>query len=144
MEYRPPDPSCNPYLAFAAMLMAGLDGVENKIDPGEPLDKDIYDLGPEELKKVPSMPGSLEESLAALGEGPRFPAERRCFQRGTARNLDRLQDEERSAGREHAAAPVRVRAVLRHLARVRDSFKVSQRRATILGSRRPRVFVYQT
>jgi len=66
VEYRPPDPSCNPYLAFAAMLMAGLDGVENKIDPGEPLDKDIYDLGPEEMKNVPSMPGSLEESLRAL------------------------------------------------------------------------------
>ena len=66
VEYRPPDPSCNPYLAFAAMLMAGLDGVENKIDPGEPLDKDIYDLGPEEMKAVPSMPGSLEESLRAL------------------------------------------------------------------------------
>src|SRR3970040_1365279 len=66
VEYRPPDPSCNPYLAFAAMMMAGLDGVENKIDPGEPLDKDIYDLGPEELKKVPSLPASLDESLRAL------------------------------------------------------------------------------
>ena len=66
VEYRPPDPSCNPYLAFAAMMMAGVDGVENKIDPGEPLDKDIYDLGPEEMKKVPSLPGSLEESLKAL------------------------------------------------------------------------------
>src|ERR1700722_1019870 len=66
VEFRPPDPSCNPYLAFAAMLMAGLDGVENKIDPGQPLDKDIYDLGPEELAKVPSMPGSLEEALDAL------------------------------------------------------------------------------
>ena len=65
VEFRPPDPSCNPYLAFAAMLMAGLDGVENKIDPGEPLDKDIYDLSPEELKKVPSMPASLEEALDA-------------------------------------------------------------------------------
>ncbi len=49
VEFRPPDPSCNPYLAFSAMLMAGLDGIENKIDPGQPLDKDIYDLGPEEL-----------------------------------------------------------------------------------------------
>ncbi len=66
VEFRPPDPSCNPYLAFAAMMMAGLDGVENKIDPGEPLDKDIYDLGPEDLKKVPSLPASLEESLKAL------------------------------------------------------------------------------
>ena len=66
VEFRPPDPSCNPYLAFAAMLMAGLDGVENKIDPGQPLDKDIYDLGPEELAQVPSMPGSLEDALDAL------------------------------------------------------------------------------
>ena len=66
MEFRPPDPSCNPYMAFAAMMMAGLDGVENKIDPGQPLDKDIYDLGPEELAKVPSMPGSLEDALDAL------------------------------------------------------------------------------
>src|SRR5215475_8243315 len=66
IEFRPPDPSCNPYLAFAAMMMAGLDGIQNKIDPGQPLDKDIYDLPPEELKNVPSLPGSLEESLSAL------------------------------------------------------------------------------
>jgi glutamine synthetase len=66
VEYRTPDPSCNPYLAFSALLLAGLDGVINKIDPGEPLDKDIYDLSPEELKKVPSAPGSLDEALAAL------------------------------------------------------------------------------
>src|SRR5690242_7942892 len=66
IEFRPPDPSCNPYLAFAAMLMAGIDGIENKLDPGEPLDKDIYDLGPEELAKVPSMPGSLDAALDAL------------------------------------------------------------------------------
>ena len=72
IEFRPPDPSCNPYLAFAAMLMAGLDGVENKLDPGEPLDKDIYDLGPEEIKKVPSLPGSLEESLKALEKDHEF------------------------------------------------------------------------
>jgi glutamine synthetase len=66
LEFRPPDPSCNPYLAFSAMMMAGLDGVQNRIHPGEPLDKDIYDLAPEELKDVPSLPGSLDESLAAL------------------------------------------------------------------------------
>ncbi len=66
IEYRTPDPSCNPYLAFAAMLMAGLDGIINKIDPGEPLDKNIYDMPPEELKNVPSAPASLEEALAAL------------------------------------------------------------------------------
>jgi glutamine synthetase len=66
IEVRFPDPSSNPYLAFAAMLMAGLDGIENKIDPGDPLDKDIYELGPEELKDVPSVPGSLEDALLAL------------------------------------------------------------------------------
>lgn len=65
-ELRFPDPSCNGYMAFAAMLMAGLDGIENKIDPGEPLDKDIYALGPEELAAVPQVPGSLDEALNAL------------------------------------------------------------------------------
>jgi glutamine synthetase len=72
VEFRPPDPSCNPYLAFAAMLLAGLDGVANKTHPGEPLDKDIYDLSPEELKNVPSMPGSLEEALNCLEEDHDF------------------------------------------------------------------------
>ena len=72
VEFSPPDPACNPYLAFAAMLMAGLDGVMNKVDPGEPLDKDIYDLSPEELKKVPSMPASLEEALEALEQDHGF------------------------------------------------------------------------
>jgi glutamine synthetase len=66
VEFRPPDPSANPYLAFAAMTMAGLDGILNKIDPGEPLDKDIYDLSPEEMSHVPSMPASLEEALDCL------------------------------------------------------------------------------
>ncbi|MBI5026351.1 MAG: type I glutamate--ammonia ligase [Nitrospirae bacterium] len=66
IEVRFPDPSCNPYLCFAAMLMAGLDGIENKIHPGDPLDKDIYELGPEELAAVPSMPASLEEALNNL------------------------------------------------------------------------------
>jgi glutamine synthetase len=71
-EFRPPDPSANPYLAFAAMLMAGIDGVLNKIDPGEPLDKDIYDLSPEEMKNVPSMPASLEEALDCMEEDHAF------------------------------------------------------------------------
>ncbi len=66
LEFRTPDPSCNGYLAFAAMLMAGLDGIQNKINPGEPLDKDIYALSPEELANVPTTPASLEESLKAL------------------------------------------------------------------------------
>ena len=72
IEFRPPDPSCNPYLAFAAIMMAGLDGVQNKIDPGEPLDKDIYDLPPEELKNVPSLPYNLEGSLNALENDHEF------------------------------------------------------------------------
>jgi len=72
LEFRPPDPSCNPYLAFAAMMMAGLDGIENKINPGNPLDKDIYDLEPEELKQVPSLPGSLDEALRALEDDHKF------------------------------------------------------------------------
>ncbi len=66
IEVRFPDPSCNGYLAFAAMLMAGLDGIENKIDPGEPMDKDLYELPPEELKDIPKMPGTLEEAMDAL------------------------------------------------------------------------------
>ncbi|MGH8568580.1 MAG: glutamine synthetase, partial [Gammaproteobacteria bacterium] len=72
IEVRFPDPSCNPYLAFAAMLMAGLDGIQNKIDPGEPLDKNLYDLPPEELAKVPSCPASLEASLHALEKDHEF------------------------------------------------------------------------
>ncbi len=66
LEFRCPDPSCNPYLAFSAMLMAGLDGIQNRIEPPTPVDKDLYDLPPEELAKVPQVPGSLGESLAAL------------------------------------------------------------------------------
>jgi len=72
VEFRPPDPSANPYLAFSAMLMAGLDGVLNRIEPGDPLDKDIYDLSPEEMKSVPSMPASLEEALACLEDDHQF------------------------------------------------------------------------
>ena len=66
VEFRCPDPSCNPYLAFAAMLMAGLDGIRNKIDPGDPVDKNIYDLPPEELADIKQVPGSLPAALDAL------------------------------------------------------------------------------
>jgi len=66
IEARFPDPSCNGYLAFAALMMAGLDGIENKIDPGQPVDKDLYGLAPEELKEIPSVAGSLDEALNAL------------------------------------------------------------------------------
>ena len=72
VELRYPDPSCNPYLAFSACLMAGLDGIQNRIDPGEALDKDIYDLSPEELSNVPALPEDLAGSLQALERDHEF------------------------------------------------------------------------
>jgi glutamine synthetase len=79
IEFRVPDPSSNPYLAFAAMLMAGLDGVRNRIEPPDPVDKDIYDLPPEELRNLPSVPRSLEESLAGLAADHDFLLEGGVF-----------------------------------------------------------------
>ncbi|OGQ08603.1 MAG: type I glutamate--ammonia ligase [Deltaproteobacteria bacterium RIFCSPLOWO2_12_FULL_40_28] len=72
LEFRTPDPSCNPYLAFAAMLMAGLDGIENRIDPGQPLDKNIYGLSPEEAKAIPAIPHNLVKALSALDKDRAF------------------------------------------------------------------------
>jgi len=66
IEFRTPDPTCNPYLSFAACVMAGLDGIANKIDPGKPLEKDLYELPPEEAAEIKQLPGSLEEVLDAL------------------------------------------------------------------------------
>lgn len=79
LEFRCPDATCNPYLAFAAMLCAGIDGIKNQIEPGEPLDVDIYDLSPEELSKVPSTPGSLEGALEALEKDHAFLTESGVF-----------------------------------------------------------------
>lgn len=79
LEFRCPDATCNPYLAFSAMLMAGIDGIKNKIHPGESLDVDIYELSPEELSKVPSTPGSLTEALTALREDHAFLLEGDVF-----------------------------------------------------------------
>lgn len=79
LEFRCPDATCNPYLAFAAMLCAGLDGIKNKIHPGEPLDKNIYELSPEELAKVPSTPGSLDLALEALEKDHDFLIEGGVF-----------------------------------------------------------------
>jgi glutamine synthetase len=72
VEFRCPDPSANAYLAFAAMLMAGLDGIENKTDPGDPLDRNIYDLSPEEARDIRQVPGSLDAALAALEDDTAF------------------------------------------------------------------------
>ncbi|WP_022665336.1 type I glutamate--ammonia ligase [Desulfospira joergensenii] len=72
IEFRTPDPSANGYMAFSAMTMAMIDGIQNKIDPGDPMDKNIYDLPPEELAEIPSAPGSLEEALEALKDDHEF------------------------------------------------------------------------
>jgi len=72
IEYRPPDPSANPYLCYTALLMAGLDGVLNKIEPGEPMDKNLYELPPEEMAKVPQICGSLDEALNHLEQDHEF------------------------------------------------------------------------
>ncbi len=72
VEFRAPDPSANPYLAFAALLLAGLDGIENKIMPPTPVDKDLYEMEPEEKKGIQQTPGTLEESLAALAADHEF------------------------------------------------------------------------
>jgi glutamine synthetase len=79
IEFRVPDPSCNPYTAFAAMLMAGIDGIKNKIEPPEPLDKDLYELPPDELATVPQVPGSLEKVLDSLEEDHAFLLEGGVF-----------------------------------------------------------------
>src|SRR5438034_1190922 len=79
IEYRAPDPSCNPYLTFAALLMAGLDGVKKKIEPPEPMDVDLYDLEPEERQHVKNTPGSLSEALAALEADQAFLLEGGVF-----------------------------------------------------------------
>ncbi|WP_443094913.1 type I glutamate--ammonia ligase [Rothia koreensis] len=72
LEFRAPDPSCNPYLAFSAQLMAGLDGIRNRIEPPEPIDKDLYELPPEEAKDIKTAPASLDEALRALEEDHEF------------------------------------------------------------------------
>jgi glutamine synthetase len=72
IEIRFPDPGANPYLAFTAMLMAGLDGIQNKLHPGDPMDKNLYDLPPAELSKIPTVAGSLREALASLDKDRGF------------------------------------------------------------------------
>jgi glutamine synthetase len=72
IEFRVPDPSANPYLAFPAMLMAGLDGIKNKVEPPEPVDKDLYELPPEEARNIPQVPDTLEADHAYLTEGGVF------------------------------------------------------------------------
>ena len=79
VEFRCPDPAANPYLCFAAMLMAGLDGIERRISPGDPIDKNLYDLPPQEMAKVPKAPGTLDEALHALEGDHKFLLEGDVF-----------------------------------------------------------------
>jgi glutamine synthetase len=91
IEYRPPDPSANPYLAYTALLMAGLDGILNKIDPGEPMDKNLYELPPEELARVPQVPGSLVDAIDCLEKDHEFLLKGDVFTRDFHRNVDQHQ-----------------------------------------------------
>ena len=106
IEFRCPDPSSNPYLVFAAMLMAMLDGIKNKIKPGEPLDKDIYDLEPEELAKVPQDARLAGRSARRPGTRPRIPAARRRLHRRRHQHLDLIQAQEGSRRHPPTAASV--------------------------------------
>ncbi len=93
VEFRPPDPTANPYLAFSAMLMAGLDGVENKIDPGPPLERNTYELSPEEAANMRTVPGSLGEAVQALEEDHEFLLKGGVFTPDVIETLIELQKE---------------------------------------------------
>jgi len=97
VEVRFPDPSANPYLAFAAMLMAGLDGIENRIHPGEAMDKNLYDLPPEELKEVPTVCSSLRQALDALEADHAFLLKGEVFSKDTIDAYIALKREEQQA-----------------------------------------------
>ena len=102
LEFRCPDPSCNPYLTFAALLMAGLDGIQNKIDPGDPVDKNLYDLPPEEKALVKSTPSSLEQVLEALERDHDFLLKGDVFTKDVIDTWIHYK-------REHEVDPVRLR-----------------------------------
>ena len=105
VEVRFPDPSANPYLAYAAMLMAGLDGIENRIHPGDPMDKNLYDLPPEELKNVPTVCGSLREALQSLKADHEFLMKGDVFSADLIESYSELRWEEIYAF-EHAPHPI--------------------------------------
>ena len=111
VEVRFPDPLCNPYLGFAAMLMAGLDGIKNKLDPGSAMDKDLYDLPKAELKTIPTVCGSLRQALEELDKDRALPESRRRVRRRLHRQLHRAQDAGGDPLRAHSASG-RVRDVL--------------------------------
>ena len=124
LEFRCPDPSSNPYLAFAAMMMAGLDGIKNKIEPPDPVDKDLYELPPDEAANIPQVPALAGRGHRPARGGPRLPARGRRVHPRPDRDLD--PDQARGDRRHPAApAPARVRHVLRHLTRSRNGLRSS-------------------
>ena len=117
LEFRCPDSSGNPYLAFAAMLMAGIDGIKKKIEPLAPVDKDLYELPPDEAANIPQAPTSLSAVIDRLEEDHEYLTEGGVFTAGPDRDLDLLQAGERDPAGPDPASPVRVRAVLRRVSR---------------------------
>ena len=117
IEFRCPDPSTNPYLCFAAQLMAGLDGVQNKIDPGEPIDKDLYDLEPEEAEQVRSTPGSLGEVLDALEKDHAWLLKGDVFTPDVIETWITYKREARAGADQPPARPLRVLPLLRPVSR---------------------------
>ena len=91
IEFRCPDPSANPYLAFSALLLAGIDGIKNKIEPAAPIDKDIYELPPDEMADIDQVPTSLERGPRQPRGRPRVPHGRQRLHAGPDRDVDRLQ-----------------------------------------------------
>ena len=134
IEFRSPDPSANGYLAFAAMLMAGLDGIENKINPGQPLDKDIYGMSPEELKDIPKMPGSLDEALERLRKDHEFLLKGDVFTEDVIETWIQYKYDKEVNPIRMRPTPARVRALLRHLG-IRAQHRIT---AAALRGGRPR------
>ena len=120
IEFRAPDASGNPYFAFAAQLMAGIDGIKNRIEPHEPIDKDLYELPPEEAKSIPQVPTTLPEVLESLREDHAFLLEGGVFTEELIETWIDYKRRGRGAPDGTAPAPVRVRAVLRRVTAYRS------------------------
>ncbi len=118
IEFRTPDAAANPYLAFSAMLLAGLDGIQNRMDPGDPLDKNLYELPPEELAEVASVPDSLRGAIEALQADHSFLLRGDVFNEDFIANWIDMKQKEYDALR-LKASPVRIRDVLRRLIAIR-------------------------
>ena len=137
VEVRFPDPLANPYLGFAAMLMAGLDGIKNKLDPGPAMDKDLYDLPPKELKKIPTVCGSLREALASLDKDRDFLKAGGVFDDDFIDSLHRAEDDRSDPLRAHSASG-RIRDVLLGV----TPPKASTERCKLLGRPAGALFLY--